>query len=140
MHALGVDAVKDRLIAEVRAALSSAAADVREVKMFGGVGFMFRGNLMAAASARGLLVRVGPPGEVEALARRGATLMVMRGRPMPGYVRVEPTALEARAVKSWMKLALAFAETLPPKASRKKTVPAQRPKSRTPPTRAPRSR
>ena len=35
MRALGVDAAKDRLIAEVRAALSSATADVREVKMFG---------------------------------------------------------------------------------------------------------
>ena len=95
---------------------------------------MFHGNLIAAASARGLLVRVGPPGEAEALTRPGAAVMVMRGRPMPGYVRVEPTALEARAVKGWMKLALAFVETLPPKASRKKAISAPRPKPRTPPT------
>ena len=121
---MGVDAMNDRLVVQVRAVLADAAPIMREVKMFGGVGFMFQGNLIAAASTRGLLVRVGPPGEAEALARPGARLMIMRGRPMTGYVRVEPAALDARGVKGWMKLARAFVETLPPKA------PGQNPRTK----------
>ena len=42
------------LDSRVRAALQGVEA-VREVKMFGGVGFMVNGNLVAAASKRGLL-------------------------------------------------------------------------------------
>jgi hypothetical protein len=90
---------------------------------------MLQGNLLAAASARGLLVRVGPPGEAEALARPGAGLMIMRGRPMTGYVRVQPDALDARDVKEWMKLARAFVETLPPKAPGRKPTTTRDPKT-----------
>src|SRR5262245_45782694 len=46
------------LAASVRTALVGAGA-IREVKMFGGIGFMLNGNLVAAVSKRGLLVRVG---------------------------------------------------------------------------------
>ena len=55
-----------------------------EVKMFGGTGFMLNGNMVAAASRRGLLVRVGKDRQAEALARPGARPMVMRGRTMGG--------------------------------------------------------
>jgi len=36
--------------------------------MFGGIGFMLNGNLVAGASPRGLLVRVGKDRQAEALA------------------------------------------------------------------------
>jgi hypothetical protein len=42
----------DELAASVRAALTNAG-DIREVRMFGGIGFMLNGN-MVAASRRGL--------------------------------------------------------------------------------------
>jgi TfoX/Sxy family transcriptional regulator of competence genes len=106
-------AIDEKLANQVRAALADASP-VREVKMFGGLGFMLNGNMIAAVSDRGLLVRVGEPGEAEALGRPGAELMVMNGRAMKGYVRVK-TALDARAVKSWLRLARAFVETLPAK-------------------------
>lgn len=104
--------IDDELTEQTRAALKGASA-VREIKMFGGVGFMLNGNMVAAASHRGLLVRVGTEREDEALSRPGARLMIMRGRPCPGYVQVEPSALNARSVKSWVRLARAFVETLP---------------------------
>jgi TfoX/Sxy family transcriptional regulator of competence genes len=61
---------------------------VSEVKMFGGIGFMLNGNMVVAASDRGLLVRVGKDGAAEACARPGAAPMIMNGREMAGYVRV----------------------------------------------------
>ena len=114
----------DALCELVRAALAGVDS-VREVKMFGGIGFMLAGNMVAAASDRGLLVRVGPDAESVALSRAGAAPMIMRGRKMAGYIRVERAGLDARNVKSWLKLARAFVETLPPK---KKTRAKRKPK------------
>lgn len=108
----------DALVAAVRAALAGAGR-VREVKMFGGIGFMLDGNLVAAASRRGLLLRVGTANRASAL-RRGASEMVMRGRPMADYVRLDPAALDGRPIKPWLTLAAAFTRTLPPKPAAKR--------------------
>jgi TfoX/Sxy family transcriptional regulator of competence genes len=102
----------------VRAALAGTG-DVCEVKMFGGVGFMLNGNLVAAASRRGLLLRVGKDRQAEALAQSGARAMVMRGRAMEGYVYVDPPALNRQAVQKWLRLAVTHVQTLPPKAKDK---------------------
>jgi TfoX/Sxy family transcriptional regulator of competence genes len=85
--------------------------------MFGGIGFMLNGNLVAAASRRGLLVRVGKDRQNDALAKPGARPMIMRGRTMEGYIYVDPPALNDRALRGWMKLAVGFVQTLPPKAT-----------------------
>jgi TfoX/Sxy family transcriptional regulator of competence genes len=103
------------LAAGVRAALSGAGT-VREVKMFGGIGFMLNGNMIAGASKRGLLVRVGKDRQHDALARPGARPMKMKDRTMEGYIYVDPPALADDAVRAWLRLALDFVQTLPPKA------------------------
>jgi TfoX/Sxy family transcriptional regulator of competence genes len=72
------------LAANVRAVLARTG-HIREVTMFGGIGFMLNGKLVAAASRRGLLLRVGKDRQAEALAQSGARPMVMRGRTMEGY-------------------------------------------------------
>jgi TfoX/Sxy family transcriptional regulator of competence genes len=82
----------DDLAESVRAALSGAGA-IREVKMFGGIGFMLNGNMVAATSKRGLLLRVGENRQADALAQPGTRPMVMRGRTMEGYVYVDPPAV-----------------------------------------------
>jgi TfoX/Sxy family transcriptional regulator of competence genes len=109
----------DELAAAVRAALSKGGT-VREVKMFGGTGFMLNGNLVAAASKRGLLARVGNDREHDALQLAGTRVMEMRGRTMHGYIRVAPEALTDSALKALLRLALAFGKTLAPKTPGKK--------------------
>jgi TfoX/Sxy family transcriptional regulator of competence genes len=106
------------LAANVRAALAGTG-EICEVRMFGGIGFMLNGNLVAAASRRGLLLRVGKDRQAEALAQSGARPMVMRGRTMEGYVHVDPPALNEQAVQNWLRLAAAHVQTLPKKADRK---------------------
>jgi TfoX/Sxy family transcriptional regulator of competence genes len=106
----------DELAASLRAALAGMAS-VREVRMFGGIAFMLNGNMIAVASKRGLLVRVGKEQQPDALSRPGARPMEMRGRTMEGYVYVDPPTLTDGAVQEWLRLALAFVETLPPKVS-----------------------
>ena len=90
--------------------------DVREQKMFGGLGFMVGGHMAVGVIKDELMARVGADGEEEALAQPHARLMDFTGRPMTGYIQVaaEGVATEDE-VRSWVDRALAFATTLPPK-------------------------
>jgi TfoX N-terminal domain len=112
----------------VRAAVAGVAP-ITEVKMFGGVGFLLNGNLLAGASARGLLLRVGTEREAEALRQPGARPMVMRGRTMAGYVYVDPPVLSADGVKFALGLAIPYVQTLPSKP-RKTAKPGEAAKPR----------
>ena len=72
----------DDLADAVRHALEGlGSGKIHEVRMFGGIGFMLNGNLLVAASDRGLLVRVGKDRHGEALERPGARAMVMLRSP-----------------------------------------------------------
>jgi len=109
-------------LALVRTALEGVVA-VREIKMFGGTAFMVNGHLTLAVSPRGLLVRVGPDEQDEAVKKPGTRAMEMRGRVMTGYVYVAPLPRDARAVRSWVQSALRYNRTLPPKkAGRRRNV------------------
>jgi hypothetical protein len=90
---------------------------VTEKKMFGGIGFLLDGNLLVSASGRGgMLVRVGPDGHASAIAAPHASAMVMGGRNMLGYVRVEPAGVATQgAVASWIERAWKHVRTLAPR-------------------------
>lgn len=104
------------LAERLRAALP--ANGVTEQKMFGGICFMLDGNMVAGASRRGLLVRVGKVAHAEAVVRPGARPMEMRGKPMAGYIFVDPAVLDEATFASFLDLALAFVRTLPPKPAK----------------------
>ncbi len=112
--ACGEVSAKTDLAERVRVALHHVEA-VREVKMFGGVGFMVNGNLAAAASPRGLLLRVGRERQHEALSQPGIRPMEMRGRRMQGYVYADPPPASDDEIKAWLGKALDHVRTLPPK-------------------------
>ena len=103
----------------MRVALAGTGT-VREVRMFGGLCFMLSGNMVAGTSKRGLLVRVGKEQQSDALARPGAKPMKMTGRPMKGYVFVDPPPPDDRSLQDWLELAVAYVKTLPPKLPKSK--------------------
>jgi TfoX/Sxy family transcriptional regulator of competence genes len=117
----------DDVASRVRSALKGAGT-IREVKMFGGIGFMLNGNFLVGASKRGLLVRVGKEGHQSALRRKGARTMEMRGQVMEGYVYVDPPALDDDALKTWLQTAMAFVRTLPVKSAKAKPKRKGKPK------------
>ena len=97
--------------------LMAGEAGVTEKKMFGGLAFLIGGNMAVAASGQGgLLVRVDPD-ETEALAAKAhAGPMVMRGRDMQGWLRVEDEGVGTkRQLEPWVKRGVAYARSLPPK-------------------------
>ncbi len=90
---------------------------VSEKAMFGGLAFLLHGNMVVSAFSRGgLMVRVGPDAIDEALSRPHTETIEMRGRPMPGWIHVAAEGVKTRPqVAAWVRRALEFTNTLPPK-------------------------
>lgn len=88
-----------------------------EQKMFGGLAFLIGGNMAVAASGQGgLLVRVDPSEAEKLHATTTAEPMVMRGRSMHGWLRVDSNQLRTkRQLAKWVNLGAAYARSLPAK-------------------------
>ena len=110
----------DEDLADRMRAVLAGTGTVREVRMFGGLCFMLNGNMVAGTSRRGLLVRVGKDRHAQALARPGAKPMEMSGRPMEGYVFIDPPPPDERGLRDWLELAVTYVNTLPPKLPKPK--------------------
>jgi hypothetical protein len=90
--------------------------DMTEKKMFGGVGYLVRGNMACGVYKDELIVRVGSEGFVDALNRPGARPFDITGKPMSGWVMVKPGGFETdQALKEWIQLGLDYASSLPTK-------------------------
>ena len=61
------------------------------------------------------MFRVGKDNEAEALAREGASVAIMGGRRMSGFIFVGEDACDDDALKGWVSLALSYVSTLAPK-------------------------
>jgi TfoX/Sxy family transcriptional regulator of competence genes len=88
-----------------------------EKKMFGGLAFLIAGNMAIAASEQGgLLVRVDPDASERLVARSNARPAVMRGREMPGWLRVDADDVKTkRQLARWVDVGVTSARSLPPK-------------------------
>jgi hypothetical protein len=97
--------------------LIGAGPGVTEKKMFGGLAFLVGGNMAISASGQGgALVRVDPADSGTLTATGQATVAVMGGRPMQGWLRVSREDLEAdEQLTEWVNRALAYTRSLPPK-------------------------
>jgi hypothetical protein len=63
-----------------------------------------------------LMLRVGPDRHDEALTRPHARIMDFTGRPMRGYVYVDPPGIATESeLREWVGLSLIFVDTLPAK-------------------------
>ena len=108
-------AYDEALAARVKEILSGRP-DIAERKMFGGLAFMLAGNMCCGVTDKGLMVRVGPEGYEEALALPHAGVMDLTGRPMRGWVLVQPAGLASDSgLNQWVGRSADFAATLPAK-------------------------
>ena len=100
--------------------LTGEQKGITEQRMFGGLAFLVRGNLAVAASGQGgLMVRVDPDESDSLLASTHARPMVMRGREMQGWLRVESKHVGTkRELRKWVERGTTYARTLPPKRTR----------------------
>ncbi len=91
-------------------------ADIVEKKMFGGIAFMHSGNMCCGVVDDILMARVGPDAYPEALDRQYAREMDFTGKPLTGFVYVDPPGFsEDEALAEWIGLCEEFTGSLPPK-------------------------
>jgi TfoX/Sxy family transcriptional regulator of competence genes len=93
---------------------------ITEQRMFGGLAFLVRGNMAVAASGQGgLMVRVDRDDSDRLVASTHARPMVMRGRPMAGWLRVDSKHVGTKAeLRKWVERGTTYARALPPKRER----------------------
>jgi TfoX/Sxy family transcriptional regulator of competence genes len=103
--------------------------DVTEQRMFGGLAFLVGGNMAVAASGQGgLMVRVDPDRSERLVATTTATPMVMRGRPMAGWLRIPSDDVRTtRELSKWVTIGITYAGSLAPKAKATKKAAGRRP-------------
>ncbi len=89
---------------------------ITEKKMFGGLAFMYRGHMLVGILGDSLMARVGPTEYADAIKRPFVREMDFTGKPMKGYVYVDPAGFESDSdLSTWIGLCLRFNESLPPK-------------------------
>jgi TfoX/Sxy family transcriptional regulator of competence genes len=109
-------AYDEQLAARIRELVAGERA-VTEKKMFGGLAFLVGGHMAVAASGRGgMMVRVNPDESDALVAKTNARVVEMRGREMPGWLRVDAEDLKTkRQLDAWVKRGFGYARSLPPK-------------------------
>lgn len=90
--------------------------ELEEKKMFGGICYLINGNMACGVYKEYLIVRVGPDGYQEALAKPSAREFDITGRPMKGWVMVSEQGYDDDVeLSEWAGLGADFARSLPPK-------------------------
>ena len=109
-------AYDEELAARIRA-LVAGEPSLAEKKMFGGLAFLVGGNMAVAASGQGgLLVRVDPAESDALVAASPAETMEMRGREMPGWLRVGSEHVQSKKeLTTWVARGVSYARSLPAK-------------------------
>ncbi len=87
---------------------------IAEKKMFGGIAFMLRGHMCCGVLGNKLMVRVGPENYEEALSQPHARKMDFTGRPLKGFIYVEPAGFPSdKELKTWIAKAAKYVLSLP---------------------------
>ena len=85
-------------------------------KMFGGVCYLLNGNMVCGVYKDFLILRLGEEKSKDAFEQPYTRPFDITGRPMKGWVMVEPEGIETDdSLSAWLEKARSFALTLPPK-------------------------
>jgi TfoX/Sxy family transcriptional regulator of competence genes len=107
----------DQELADRIRRLIANAPELTEKKMFGGLAFLIAGNMAIAASSQGgVMVRVDPRQSDALVATTAASLVEMRGRPMPGWLHISSDdLLTDDQLTPWVERGTGYAGSLPAK-------------------------
>jgi TfoX/Sxy family transcriptional regulator of competence genes len=113
-------AYNEALAIRIRAALVRKR-QIEEKKMFGGLGILLRGNLLVGVWKDSLIVRLGPDQAPVALKEPHVRRFDITGKPMRGWVMVQPDGLEDDdQLADWIQQAIDFVGKLPAKEVRRR--------------------
>ena len=99
----------EQLAERVRDVLRERRIAFEEKRMMGGLCFMVQGKMCLGIDQLRLMARIDPDEYEAALGREGCVPMDVTGRPMRGFVLVNPEGIDSRRqLQSWVELALEF--------------------------------
>ena len=91
-------------------------AGMNEKAMFGGVAFLVYGNMCCGIWKNLLVIRLSKEEGAKALKKPHTRVMDITGRPMRGWLFVEPIGCKKNSdLYTWVDKALEFASSLPKK-------------------------
>ncbi len=106
----------DEKLAKRLSRLVAKRNDFYEQKMFGGVGFLLRGNMCFGVYKEFLILRLGPDQAAKAMKKSHTKPFDITGRAMKGWLMVKPQGVSsAVALKRWVDQAIDFVAQLPAK-------------------------
>jgi TfoX/Sxy family transcriptional regulator of competence genes len=93
-------------------------------RMFGGLCFMVRGNMLVGTFRDGMMARVAKESHAAAIRIPGARAMEMKGRVMEGFILISAESVDSdAAMQRWVDMALDYNAMLPAKAAKAKKLP-----------------
>jgi hypothetical protein len=112
----------EKLNQRIRDALDDRPG-ITEQSMFGGLCFLYNGNMTCGCDTKhGLSVRVGPDQYEKTLKLKHCREMDLTGVSLKGLVFVDPEGYKTKAsLARWIERGLAFTSTLPKKVKKKKS-------------------
>ena len=108
-------AYDEGLAQRLREALQSERG-ISEKKMFGGLAFISHGYMFIGIAGDALMARIGLEYYEKALSRRHVRVMDFTGKPMKGYVFVDPSGYARDSdLSDWIERCHRFVRSLPPR-------------------------
>jgi hypothetical protein len=107
-------AYDEKLAARIRKALAGSPG-IDEKRMFGGVAFLLHGNMLVGVHKDALIARIAPNDTAAALRDKNARIFDITGRPMNGWILVDPPGVGGAKLLEWIEPARIFVKTLPAK-------------------------
>lgn len=113
---IGVPMPFDEGLAERIRDVLRSDQNITEKKMFGGLAFISGGYMFIGISGEALMARVGPKNYQKVLSLPYVREMDFTGKPMKGYVFVDPPGFEDDSdLSNWVAMCHVFVNSLPPK-------------------------
>ena len=99
----------EHLEERISAILDTKKVSYQTKKMMGGLTYMVDDKMCVGIIKNELMARIGPEAYSGALKKKGCKEMEFTGRPLKGYVSVEPSAIDLEEeLEYWIQLCLDY--------------------------------
>jgi hypothetical protein len=99
----------EHLAERVKKVLTEKRVRYEEKRMMGGLCIMVKDKMCIGIEKQKLMARVGPDAYQAALKKKGCHEMDFTGRPLNGYVYVDPKAIDLDSdLEYWVQLCLDY--------------------------------
>jgi TfoX/Sxy family transcriptional regulator of competence genes len=118
----------DEILADRIRAVVPPINGLSEKQMFGGWCLLVHGQMSVGIVKDELMVRLAPETAEAMLERPHTRPMDFTGRPLKGYLYVEPAGLRSeKALREWVAMGVDFAAALPAKKPKAKSAKKKHP-------------